>query len=158
MAELPLPKEPGHVTVPEAEFRALEEKARAGERIAARVRKMEEEIRSLREGEGPSGLRRILRDILIHLDDFERAIASARRKEDYGAIIEGLESIGSGIVQALARQDVRRFSVVGDPYRPDRHEIIGEDTPTQGSKVTEEVRPGYEWRGRVFRKAWVRIT
>ena len=156
MANAPVPKEPGHVTVPEDQFRDLEEKARSGALAAARIRRLEDEVRSLRRQKDTSPMLRILQDLLVQIDHFDKAIFSAREKQEYAAIIEGLEVIRSGLLQTAERQGVRRFSVEGKPFDPDRHQLL-EGTPPPGGCVAEEIRPGYEREGMVFRKAWVRL-
>lgn len=99
----------------------------------------------------------LLREILVQVDDFERAIASARRREDYEALLSGLEAIRSGLLRSMRRQGVTRFDARGETFRPGRHELLTGDVAPEGARVTEELRSGYEWMGKVFRKAWVRV-
>ena len=100
---------------------------------------------------------RLLRDLLVGVDDFERAIGSAEREESYPAILKGLRTIQAALVQALGAQDVRRFRSVGEPFDPRRHELLEGEPPVDGGVVVEEMRPGYERGGAVFRRAWVRL-
>ncbi len=100
---------------------------------------------------------RLLSDLLLGVDDFERAIGSAEKEESYPAILEGLRTIRAALLQALATQDVRRFRSVGENFNPVRHELLDGEPPADGGMVVEELRPGYERGGGIFRRAWVRI-
>lgn len=157
MADLPVPKEPQHVTVPDADYRALEEKARLADHLAARLRALDEEVRSLRSQIDGSSVMRIVRDVLVQVDDFERAILSARKKEDYAAILRGLETIRSGLLHTLSRQKIKPFPALGKPFDPSRHEVLEGEEVASGERVVEELRAGYEWKGQIIRKAWVRV-
>ncbi len=141
MADPPAPIRPGYVTIPESEFRALEEKARA-----------------LPGPSEPAEVQAILKDLLVAVDHFERAIESARREESYPRMIEGLETIHAGLIQILGRHRCEKISTVGEAFHPLRHEVLEDDPPAEGATITEELRAGYEWGGRVFRRAWVRVA
>ncbi len=140
MADPPAPILPGYVTIPEADYRALQEKARA-----------------LPGPSGSAALQAILKDLLVAVDDFERAIESSRREESYPRMIEGLETIHAGLIQLLGRHQCEKIPTVGEAFHPFRHEVLGDDPPAEGATITEELRAGYEWGGRVFRRAWVRV-
>ena len=138
MSEYPLA--PRTISVPLEQWEAAQAKAEAAERL--------------------------MRDLLLGVDDFERAIASAEREESYPAILKGLHAIRAALVQALGVQGVRRFDSVGQVFDPARHEPLVEEAADgsvagpvvpPGSVVVEELRPGYERDGAIFRKAWVKV-
>lgn len=107
--------------------------------------------------EYPIDWNRFLQDVLVQVDDFERALEACRAHQDYGAIIRGLDTIHAGLTHALARQNVRRFESADCPFDPERHQVLEGDDPEPGTPIVEELRPGYEMGGGVFRKAWVRV-
>jgi molecular chaperone GrpE len=91
------------------------------------------------------------------VDDFERALEASRARQDYDAIIRGLDTIRAGLIHALARQNVCRFESAGCPFDPERHQVLAGDDPEPGTPIVEELRSGYEMGGAVLRKAWVRV-
>ena len=147
------------VSIPLDQLREMQEKLASAERVQKTLRKLQEErTRARAEARGSAeSLERILTDLLLGVDDFERAIGSAERQESYPAILEGLRTIRAALLHALATQEVRRFESVGEPFDPERHRLIEGDPPAGGGVVGEEMRPGYERDGVVFRKAWVRL-
>jgi molecular chaperone GrpE len=106
----------------------------------------------------------LLADLLTVVDDFERAIRSAEEGRDFAVFLQGVSMIERGMLEMLEnRWGLRRFSAVGEPFDPVRHEAMmrtevpaGPSAP-KGPVVAEEFQRGYYLHERVLRPAKVRV-
>jgi hypothetical protein len=80
---------------------------------------------------------------------------------------KGLEGLITGYGMSLQRLDrslqqlgLERLECVGQPFDPERMEVVEvvSETSRPAGEVIEEIRPGYLWRGRVFRYAQVSVA
>lgn len=107
----------------------------------------------------------LLSDLLAVVDDFERAIKSAEESRDFGVFLEGVSMIERRMLEMLEnRWGLRRFSSVGEPFDPVRHEAMmrtvasaAEGASSSGPVVAEEFQKGYYLHERVLRPAKVRV-
>jgi molecular chaperone GrpE len=107
----------------------------------------------------------LLSDLLAVVDDFERAIRSAEESRDFAAFLQGVSMIERGMLEMLEnRWGLRRFSSVGEPFDPVRHEAMmrtevpaAAHTASAGPVVAEEFQRGYYLHERVLRPAKVRV-
>ena len=77
-----------------------------------------------------------------------------------GNVVEGVELIQREMLRVLERAGLARYSAVGQPFDPARHEAIarvvsGEAAP---DTVVHETAPGYLLHGRVLRPALVAVA
>jgi molecular chaperone GrpE len=106
----------------------------------------------------------LLSDLLAVVDDFERAIRSAEESSDFAVFLQGVSMIERGMLEMLeSRWGLKRFSSVGEPFDPVRHEAmmrtvaaLTPGAPT-GPVVAEEFQKGYYLHERVLRPAKVRV-
>jgi molecular chaperone GrpE len=106
----------------------------------------------------------LLSDLLTVVDDFERAIRSAEESRDFAVFLQGVSMIERGMLEMLeSRWGLKRFSAVGEPFDPVRHEAMmrtvapaAPGAPT-GPVVAEEFQKGYYLHERVLRPAKVRV-
>jgi len=104
----------------------------------------------------------LLKELLPILDNFERALDSARKQREDGegdisGIIDGLELILNQWVSFLGRVGVKPIEAVGKPFDPNLHEAIGQlegGEESQG-KVVSEAEKGYMLKNRLLRPARV---
>jgi molecular chaperone GrpE len=101
----------------------------------------------------------LLRDLVPVLDNLDRAL-TAGRTAAAGTLVEGVELIQRELLRVLERSGLTRYSAVGQPFDPSRHEAIarvvsGEATP---DTVVQETAPGYLLHGRVLRPALVAVA
>ena len=102
----------------------------------------------------------LLRDLVPVLDNLERALTAARAAGGGGNVVEGVELIQRELLRVLERSGLARYSAVGQPFDPARHEAIarvvsGEAAP---DTVVHETAPGYLLHGRVLRPALVAVA
>ncbi|HEX9125496.1 MAG TPA: nucleotide exchange factor GrpE [Methylomirabilota bacterium] len=102
----------------------------------------------------------LLRELLPVLDNFERALQSARIEPTAAAVTAGVELIQRELLRVLEKFGVTSFTSVGQPFDPERHEAIAR-VPAQGQPegtVVDETARGYLLNGRVLRPAMVTVA
>ena len=102
----------------------------------------------------------LLRDIIPVLDNLDRALEAARAAGDAATVVEGVELIQRELLKVLERTGVTRYSALGQPFDPTRHEAIARVvSPDQApDTVVRETAPGYLLHGRVLRAALVAVA
>jgi molecular chaperone GrpE len=115
--------------------------------------------------------------------DFENHRKQVQRRLDdevvrrVGALVEGLlpvldacdsalahgaaevEPVAGALLLALEKEGLRRLDPLGQPFDPAVAEAVVHEPGDGGEHVVSEVlRPGYEWQGRVLRPAMVKVT
>lgn len=71
----------------------------------------------------------------------------------------GLAQVGSALTDALTREGLERISAQGQAFDPTLHDAVIHDPDGDGGapQVTEELRAGYLWKGRVLRPTMVKV-
>ncbi len=95
---------------------------------------------------------RLARELLVVLDACEAAVAQG---------VEGIEALQSQLLGVLSAEGLTVLGTVDEPFDPGFHEAVmseestgdGQDAPT----VSEVLRTGYAWNGRVLRPAMVKV-
>jgi molecular chaperone GrpE len=102
----------------------------------------------------------LLGDLVPVLDNLDRALTAARATGEAAKVVEGVELIQRELLRVLERQGVHRYSALGQPFDPTRHEatarVISGDQPP--GTVVSEVVPGYMLHSRVLRAAQVAVA
>jgi len=96
---------------------------------------------------------RLAEDLLPVLDACDAAIAHGET---------GVEPVFAALLQILEKNGLERIDPVGDVFDPNRHEAVmhepaGPDDDPALSLVSEVLRIGYAWKGRVVRAAMVKV-
>ncbi len=102
----------------------------------------------------------LLRDLIPVLDNLDRALDAARAGGNAAGVVEGVELIQRELLKVLERAGVTRYSALGQPFDPTRHEAIARTVRADvmpGTVVTEQL-PGYLLHGRVLRPALVAVA
>lgn len=102
----------------------------------------------------------LLRDLIPVLDNFDRALAAARSSGAAPGVIEGIELIHRELLRVLERAGVTRYSAMGQPFDPTRHEAVSRvvNVTAPPNTVVAETAPGYLLHGRVLRAALVAVA
>jgi len=102
----------------------------------------------------------LLRDLIPVLDNLDRALEAARPGGDATGVVAGVELIQRELLKVLERAGVERYSALGQPFDPTRHEaiasVVSEDTAP--GTVVRETLPGYQLHNRVLRAALVSVA
>ena len=102
----------------------------------------------------------LLRDLVPVLDNFDRALAAARSDGGASGLREGVELIQRELLKVLERAGVTRYSALGAPFDPTRHEAVARvvSPGAAPNTVVDEVLPGYVLNNRVLRAALVSVA
>jgi molecular chaperone GrpE len=93
---------------------------------------------------------RLVEDLLPVLDACELAFAHG---------VDGIEPIWSQLLGALRRHGLEPLDSLGTPFNPEQHEAVMhiEGDGEADAVVSEVMRTGYTWKGRVLRPAMVTV-
>jgi len=100
----------------------------------------------------------VLKDILVVLDDFERAVANNEKVEDINALREGFKLIQHKMINILTGKGLVAVESKGEQFDPDKHEAITNvpvSDESQKGKVIDVVERGYNLHGKTLRFAKV---
>lgn len=102
----------------------------------------------------------LVKRLLPVLDDFERAIESAKTQENSEKLLEGLNLVYSHFMETLEREGLKEIEAEGAPFDPQFHEAVlqvkakGHDD----GRVVEVMRKGYMVKDQVLRPAMVKVA
>ena len=92
---------------------------------------------------------RLVEQMLAVLDACEAAVAHG---------VEGVEPIWASLLGTLQKQGLEALDLQGKEFDPELAEaVLHEDGDGGPSVVTEVLRTGYKWKGRVLRAAMVKV-
>ena len=97
---------------------------------------------------------RVISELLVILDDFERAIQNTQDKEQ----AEGIKLINNKMINIFQKQGLKKMEAKGAKFDPDLHEAITEiPAPEESLKggVVDVVEEGYYLNDKVIRFAKV---
>ncbi|MGE7601163.1 nucleotide exchange factor GrpE [Peribacillus sp. NPDC097675] len=94
------------------------------------------------------------------LDNFERATKIEADNEQTKSLLQGLEMVHKGIVDALAKEGIEPISSVGEEFDPRLHQAVMQvqDENFGSNIVVEEFQKGYLLKDRVIRPAMVKVN
>lgn len=120
------------------------------ENYRKRAQKEREEVQKF-------AVEKLVKDLLPVLDNLDRALAAAAADDP---LVAGVKLVRSSFEQVLARQGVKGFSALGQPFDPARHEALMQ-VPTAeaapGTVVVEHAR-GFTLHERLIRPAMVGVA
>lgn len=70
-----------------------------------------------------------------------------------------VEQVRSALIEALEKEGLERIDPIGEAFDPTRHDAVAHE-PAEGGggqQVSEVMRLGYSWKGRVLRPAMVKV-
>ena len=100
----------------------------------------------------------ILQDLLLVVDDFDRALTVSG--DEGGAYRKGVELIHAKLHDMLRKQGVRAMDVVGTDFDPNVHmAVMHEESPEhREGEVIGELQKGYMLHDRLLRPAMVKVA
>ena len=100
----------------------------------------------------------VIKDLLVVLDDFERAISNNENVEDPKTLKEGFKLIHHKLSLALQSKGLETIEAKGEVFNADKHEAITNvpvEEKSQKGKVIDVVERGYNLHGKSLRYAKV---
>jgi molecular chaperone GrpE len=100
-------------------------------------------------------------DILDLLDNFERAVESARSAKDFDALLEGILIIRQQFRNLLEKKyGVKNIVAVGKEFDPNLHDavMVEESGEFDRDTVIEDLRKGYVMHDRIIRPSKVKVA
>jgi molecular chaperone GrpE len=100
----------------------------------------------------------VIKDLLVVLDDFERAISNNENVEDANMLKEGFKLIQHKLVLSLQSKGLEPVEAKGEIFDADKHEAITNvpvEDKNQKGKVIDVVERGYNLYGKSLRYAKV---
>lgn len=102
----------------------------------------------------------LIRDLLLILDNLERAVEHARGGGNGEPLLEGIEMVLKGFLEALQKHGVTQIRAKGRPFDPQHHEAFAqvESEEHQPNTVVEELHKGYLLLDRLLRPSLVSVA
>jgi molecular chaperone GrpE len=89
----------------------------------------------------------LVEKLLDVLDSFEQACAHGK----------GFEQVYSQLTTLLDKEGLERIDPMGEAFDPNEHDAVAHEAGDGEPAVSEVLRPGYRWKGRVLRPAMVKV-
>jgi len=103
------------------------------------LRQQTEQVERANEG--------LVEKLLPVLDNFDAAIAHGT----------GFDQVRASFLVILEKEGLERIDPVGKPFDPSESDAVAHEDGDGGPVVSDVLRPGYRWKGRVVRPAMVRV-
>ncbi|MBW1684846.1 MAG: nucleotide exchange factor GrpE [Deltaproteobacteria bacterium] len=108
------------------------------------------------------GHQNLVKDLLLTVDNLDRAIDHAQKSEDgdLDGLLQGVDLVRRDLLAALARNGVASIEAVGKAFDPAHHEAVAQapDASVAPNTVTEELQKGYLLRDRLLRPSRVIVS
>jgi len=103
----------------------------------------------------------LIKDLLVVLDDMERAMAAARanHSED-DPLLMGMQLVHDKAIGTLGRFGLTAIDAVGKPFDPQKHSAVMQEPSAEHppQTVIKEAIKGYQLKGRTIRPASVVVS
>ncbi|MCM3566559.1 nucleotide exchange factor GrpE [Neobacillus mesonae] len=102
----------------------------------------------------------IVTDLLSVLDNFERALQVEADNEQTKSLLQGMDMVYRGLLDALKKEGLKPIEAVGKEFNPQEHHAVmqGEDENFGPNMVIEEFQKGYLLKDRVIRPSMVKVN
>jgi len=102
----------------------------------------------------------LIKELLPVLDNLELALEHGRRQDAPPAMIEGVDMVLRGFLQALAKFGVSQINAQGEKFDPAYHNAImqQENSEVEDQTVIQELQKGYLLQNRLLRPAMVVVA
>ncbi len=100
----------------------------------------------------------IVKDLLVVLDDTDRASKQMETSEDLPLIKEGVTLVFNKLRNTMLQKGLKKMESINQPFDPDLHEAITEiPAPSEEmvGKIIDETEPGYYLNDKLIRHAKV---
>ena len=98
---------------------------------------------------------KLIRDLLVILDDFERALPSLEQEKNR----QGMEMIYKNLAKILSGYGLQPIECVGKKFDPHYHEVLcTERCSLDQNTILEDFGKGYQLKSKVIRPSKVKIA
>lgn len=106
-----------------------------------------------------SASQNLISKLLESLDNFSRALESAKNSSDVKSFQSGVELIYSQLSEILAKEGLEEINAVGQHFDPNFHEAVlqVESEQAEGT-IVDEISKGYKLNGKVIRHSKVIVA
>ncbi len=103
------------------------------------------------------GLEKLAQELLPVIDNFERAIDSAKNHDPF---YDGIVLIERSLVEVLNKFEIKEIDCLNKPFDPNfEHAVLlSEEEGVESGLVTEVLQKGYTIDGKVLRPAMVKVS
>ncbi|UCG31715.1 MAG: nucleotide exchange factor GrpE [Phycisphaerales bacterium] len=101
-----------------------------------------------------------VRDLLVVVDDFERALEAAESAGESGGMVAGARLVYENLLKVLSNHHLERIEAEGQPFDPTWHEAVMQKPSAEHAPhtVLQVVQQGYRLHDRLIRPAKVVVS
>ena len=100
----------------------------------------------------------LVEQLLPVLDSFELALANLEAAGADEKVRKGVELVYAELLGVLEKAGLSRIEAEGKPFDPNEHEAVLQEGGEGEPVVSEIMRAGYRFKGRVMRPAMVKVA
>lgn len=102
----------------------------------------------------------LISDLLPAIDNFDRALKMGVDNEHAQSLLQGMEMVYRGLLDALKKEGVEPIEAVGKEFDPNLHQAVMQDNDENfdSNIVVEEFQKGYMLKDRVIRPSMVKVN
>jgi len=102
----------------------------------------------------------LMRELLPALDNLERAVEHAKGGQNGNPLLEGIEMVLRGLLEALSSHGLTQHSALGEVFDPGKHEAMAQvEAPDRApNTIVGEHHKGYYLFDRLLRPALVSVA
>lgn len=102
----------------------------------------------------------LVKDLLPVLDNLERAIEHAEGGGNGKPLVDGIELVLKGLLEALEKHGVKQICAKGECFDPQKHEAFAqvESKDHEPNTVVQELHKGYTMLDRLLRPSLVSVA
>lgn len=155
------------IKIPEDELDILKEKAAKADEYFDKLLRLQADFENFKKRQDRERAdfikyanENLIVGLLNILDDFERAVDSAKNSNDSKTLLQGVDMIRQHFQEALEERGLVRIDPQGEPFDPERHEAVMhvETDEYPENTVIEVLRKGYGLNDKILRPAVVKVA
>lgn len=102
----------------------------------------------------------LILQLLDTLDNFQRALDSAKTSDDYESFHKGVELIHNHMKEILTKEGLKEIEALGKPFDPNFHEAVtqAESDKHDEGIIIDEISKGYMLNDRLLRASKVVVS
>ena len=102
----------------------------------------------------------LVSNLLSALDNFERAMKVDVDDDKTKSLLQGMDMVYRGLIDALKSEGVEVIEAVGKQFDPQIHQAVMqvEDAEFESNTIIEEFQKGYKLKDRVIRPSMVKVN